>query len=299
MNFLQSLPPFLPPGKSLLKRNGFDNVTILTTYSDYKMACKAIDFMDIFQKRVCAGQTLSEAMYSAEQTFPDAANFLRHTAREIGQLKGQRNELENIAQFDEPDSLTPEEEKMKRQYFENDETQRVLRTIYDHALKNRKENFGIDDIMDDYDDTYYYFNKAITKKNLTACMRSLNDNGLIQKKGREPGQKGKIDIEYRVQNPNYLRNFLKDEAAYPHANEDYEIADTEESTDSEEAIPVSFGAAYVYCRGYFQLAHAVNFVLIYYVSIICQCIHILPDIAVFPILTSIIGNYSKPYQKEN
>ena len=113
MNFLQSLSPFLPPGKSLLKRNGFDNVTILTTYQDYKMASKAIAFMDIFQKRVCAGQTLSEAMYSAEQTFPDAANFLRHTAREIGQLKGQRNELENIAEFDEPDSLTPEEEKIE------------------------------------------------------------------------------------------------------------------------------------------------------------------------------------------
>eukprot|EP00978_Attheya_sp_CCMP212_P026854 scaffold89047_cov44-Attheya_sp.AAC.1 len=263
-NFLHLLAPFLPsclltvlpPGKSLLKSNGFDNVTLLTTYTDYKMACKAINFMDIFQKRVRAGQTFSEAICGAEQIFPDAANFLRHTDREIGQLKGQRNELEDIAEFDEPNSLTPEEEKMKRQYLENDELQRVLRALLDHASKNIKETFGIDDIREDYNDTYTYDKKTITKKKLNAYMRSLSDDGLIQKKGKEAGQRGRILDEYHVQSLSHLEKFIKEDKAYPHATEDCESTGSEESTTSEEATPVSFDATY--CRNYFQLTHAVN-----------------------------------------
>eukprot|EP00978_Attheya_sp_CCMP212_P014368 scaffold36530_cov47-Attheya_sp.AAC.1 len=146
--------------------------------------------------------------------------------------------------------------------------------------------------MEDYDDTYFYFRKSISRKILSACMRSLNDDGLIQKKGREPGQRGRIIDEYHVQNLSYLQNFIKDDKAYPHANEDYEIADSEESTDSDEAIPVSFDATY--CRGYLQLARAVNFVLIYIY------IHISPAFAVCPVLTSIIGTGNpKPDKKED
>ena len=67
--------------RDVLNANGFNCARVLTTNNDLTVCNKMQNYINEISHRVCEGDTLSQAMTGANKKMPDAANFLRHTAR--------------------------------------------------------------------------------------------------------------------------------------------------------------------------------------------------------------------------
>ncbi len=75
-------------GRKVLNNNGFDKVTVLMTSNDLTMCLKMQNYINYIAHRLKQGDTYTAAVTGANVKIPDDANWLRHTFRELGRIKG-------------------------------------------------------------------------------------------------------------------------------------------------------------------------------------------------------------------
>lgn len=204
MNVVQTMGRATFNGKSVLKNNGFKHVTIMTTSNDFTMASKTQEYLEEVYRRHKSGGEFIDAVTGANEKMPDGANFLRHTFREIGLLKGQRKQFKDLVSFAEPPAeLTADEEMTKGKYWEDHEAQRLLRTILQLSIQH--EEIMIDDIHHAYEER---FGNKMKKTKLTKWLRQFLDCGLMSKEKvvNEKFQQNPYAVNYKTR----LRLFIND-----------------------------------------------------------------------------------------
>jgi len=212
-------------GKDVLKENGFDYVTVLTTSNDYTLCTKVQEYINVVAQRIDAGDTFAEAVTGANVKIPDSANFLRHTFREIGKIKGGRSEFEKIVNMENiPGGLSPDEEETKEKFWDDEGAQKLLRSL----ARLRKGNALVekDDILEDMHEAEHY---PMKNKNLQPLLRKFVDKSLIVKekpREREP--------QYRVRPILYLMRFMNPEKGELPPDDDEDDDDLENHPEAKE-----------------------------------------------------------------
>jgi hypothetical protein len=172
MNVVQTMGRATFNGKAILEQNGINHVTMLTTSNDFTMALKTQEFLEEVDRRYKSGERFIDAVTGANKEMPDTANFLRHTFREIGALKGQRGEFKDLVLFAEPsEELSAQEEKERGRFWDDKEAQRVLRTIRD--LSKEHPHISPDDISDAYQDMYESNLKKTTRNKFLVKLKDM------------------------------------------------------------------------------------------------------------------------------
>ena len=92
-NVVQTLGRATFNGKHLLIENGFDNVTVLMTSNDLTMCKKIQNYVDQVARRIQQGDSFAAAVKGTIEKVPDCANFIRHTRRELGRIKGKMKDI--------------------------------------------------------------------------------------------------------------------------------------------------------------------------------------------------------------
>jgi hypothetical protein len=87
-NVVQTLGRATFNGRSVLNENGFENVTVLMTSNDLTMCVKTQNYVNHIAHRMQKGDSFAAAMTGANEEIPDTANWIRHTFREPGRIKG-------------------------------------------------------------------------------------------------------------------------------------------------------------------------------------------------------------------
>jgi hypothetical protein len=212
MNVVQAMGRATFNGRSVLERNGFSHVTMLATSNDYTMAQKIQRYIEEISQRIKNGESFRGAMSGASQKMPDSTNFLRHTFREIGQLKGQRKLFKDIVSFDEPDDvLSPDEDNIRANYWLDAEAQRIFRALLELSLKEKRA-FVAEDVCDAYKDTFREDGFSLNKTKMKVWLRKLVDIMLVAKEDRSDEEKWEA-ISYQVPFPKRLRQYINDDLA--------------------------------------------------------------------------------------
>jgi hypothetical protein len=92
-NVVQTLGRATFNGQNLLIENGFDNVTVLMTSNDLTMCRKIQNYVNHVACRIPQGDSFAEAVKGTIQKVPECANFIRHTCRELGRIRGNLSRL--------------------------------------------------------------------------------------------------------------------------------------------------------------------------------------------------------------
>ena len=105
-NLVQAIGRATGNNKSVLTANGHDHVTILVNKEDFTSVIKHENFVSEFGKLMSVNNKTTkgkggnmnakDALVHALACHDDNLNFLRHTKREIGKLKGQRQRMKRI-----------------------------------------------------------------------------------------------------------------------------------------------------------------------------------------------------------
>ena len=178
--------------ETVLKANGFDKVTVLTTKSDLKCARAYNEFIDLLHVKLREeGVTPEDAISGLAGKFPASANFLRHTKRKLGQPKDLRNWLDQNTLFheeeDEEDSKDDSmccSEETRQKYWNNQVAQRVLKSIDDLMQEEQKIMCTEILICKMFNDTYQHqFSDAKVKPGvwLTHILENYKKDGLLEK----------------------------------------------------------------------------------------------------------------------
>lgn len=147
-NLGQALGRATGNGASVLKTNGFHEVTILTLEEDWLVTMKYQNFVSEIHDRVKNGEqgTAGEALGSNEIPFSDNANFQRHSKRRIGQQREPRlDRLLDPHMYNGPENFSDAEKRMKDKYSLSDTTQILLEHILEFAEIEQFE-FEFEDI---------------------------------------------------------------------------------------------------------------------------------------------------------
>ena len=136
------------------------------------------NYISEIQKRIQEkGDTLADAMSGANEKIPDSANFLRHTFRELGRIKGLKKQMEERANVeDAPEELSPDEEDAKAKFWCDEEAQVLLR-----SLDRLGRGHLLVDTEDIEDDLVEEEGSSIRKSDLTQLLRKFCDVSLITK----------------------------------------------------------------------------------------------------------------------
>ena len=190
------------------------------------MALKYIHFMEDELKQCVIKDGVLSIGDFLKKNFADDSNFLRHTTREIGRLKGQRHELVCNMNFTAPTALNAYEERAKTKYWNNIEAQRVLSTILELAqtsyvaIGNDINPFIAEDVLEAYNDKFKSLCITCTKTAAKKYLKEFSDQGMIQKKGKEAGSGGSTQ-EYLVMHQLHLQRFINSALLSPSSdNED-------------------------------------------------------------------------------
>ncbi len=242
MNVVQTLGRATFNGKKILKDNGFENVTVLTNKKDLDMAMSVQKYLEELESRVKSGETFSDAVTGAKNKISDTANFVRRTFREIGMLKGQRQRFQSLVSFDDPEELTPDEEKEKDKYWESQTAQRSLRAILELSIRHKL--IELDDIRDAFLDMY---NEVLPKTKARKMIGNFLNSVLISKAKGQYYHKDNEKSGYTVNSMFRLRRFINESIVLTQEEEDQgnrlnEILDTLiQSTYSQEEDLTSSG----------------------------------------------------------
>ena len=107
---------------------------------------------------------------------PDSCNFLRETFRELGPIKGDRQEYLDLVQHEEPKELSANEQSVRSKFWHDKNAQKLLRSIA--RLQRGHPQFCTDDAIDDLKEA----EKLILSKSKTnKLLASFRTNALIQK----------------------------------------------------------------------------------------------------------------------
>ena len=141
------------------------------------------NYINHVARRMQQGDSFAAAVTGANEKIPGSADFLRHTFRELGRIKGGRNEFLDLVDVDEPpNELSAHDEQTKEKFWEHADAQKLLRSL----ARLRKGNLRVDrdDITDDLEEAA---SSKIQKTKLTALLRKFCDEGLISKDSVEKG----------------------------------------------------------------------------------------------------------------
>ncbi|KAL7540610.1 hypothetical protein ACHAXR_010249 [Thalassiosira sp. AJA248-18] len=164
-------------GSNLLQDNGFDCIRVLTTSNDYTTCVKKQNYINQVAHRIQLGDDFPAAVTGANEKMADSANFLRHTFREIGRVKGMRKQFEDWVDFDDvPKELSPDEEETKEKFWSNTDAQILLRSLA--RLRKGHALVHPDDIIDDLNEAEHY---SMDKKKMRALLIKFRDKSLISK----------------------------------------------------------------------------------------------------------------------
>ncbi|KAL7545564.1 hypothetical protein ACHAWF_008915 [Thalassiosira exigua] len=176
-NMVQTLGRITFNGRSVLKDNGFDGVTVLTTSNDLTVCLKKQKYIEEVSKRIKSGDTFADAVTGANQRLPDSANFLRHTFRELGGIRGMRAQFEEwVLMEDVPKELSPDEEETKEKFWHDTDAQKLLQSLA--RLRKGHQLVHPDDVIDDLKEAEDY---QMTKKKLRELLRKFCDKNLVSK----------------------------------------------------------------------------------------------------------------------
>lgn len=87
-NVVQTLGRATFNGRNVLNENGFNKITVLMTSNDLTMCVKIQNYVNHIADRMQQGDSLAAAMTGTNEEIPDTANWIRHTFRELGRVKG-------------------------------------------------------------------------------------------------------------------------------------------------------------------------------------------------------------------
>ncbi|CAB9510755.1 expressed unknown protein [Seminavis robusta] len=119
--------------ETVLKANGLSHVTVLTLKNDFSMAHKYTKFVSEVSQRLKTGATVAEVMSDGKKLFSDAANYLLHTNRKTGQIKGHKHLLPEQRMFEDPieDDSGDDSGDDSADYSHEDTSKRILRALLD------------------------------------------------------------------------------------------------------------------------------------------------------------------------
>lgn len=127
---IQTLGRVTGNGKGVLKHNGFDSVTALTTRADYNIFHTVQHYIDYITCRVKNGEGFKQALTGANQKLPHETNFFNTSFRELGPMKDLRARfLPNMNFEDAPPELSKDDEELKDEYWESVDIQRIFRSL--------------------------------------------------------------------------------------------------------------------------------------------------------------------------
>jgi len=176
---LQTLGRATFNGRSLLKANGIENVTILTTYNDFRACDKLMTFIDAVATRAKEDGISFKDAFAGEVTKPHTheADFLQATSREVCSYRGCGSLLESIWHVEEPPlELSVEEEEIKNALHNDENAQLVLRAI--ERLDKRNPQIAIEDIADDLNSLE---ERKLPKALLKRVLSNLVDKCILKK----------------------------------------------------------------------------------------------------------------------
>jgi len=206
-------------GRNVLKENGFDCVRVLTTSSDYTVCIKKQNYINEVSQRIQLGDTFAAAVTGANHKIPDSANFLRHTFREVGRIKGMRKQFEDwVDMEDVPKELSPDEEETKEKLWNDNDAQKLLRSLA--RLRKGHALALAGDIIDDLNEAEHY---TIQKRKLRDLLRKFCDKALISKICKEK------DPSYKIPPVDRLIPFMN-----PEQGEIPEMPDGDDASIGEE-----------------------------------------------------------------
>lgn len=139
-------------------------------------------------------------LFLQNEKIPDSANFLRHTFRELGRIRGQRKQFEDCVDVENvPTDLSPDEEETREKFWSNTDAQKLLGSF----ARLRKSNALVekDDILEDLEEAAHY---KMTKTKLQDLLRKFVDKSLIVK---TKGSK-KEETQYKLPQVARLRRFM-------------------------------------------------------------------------------------------
>lgn len=190
MNMIQTMGRATFNGRSVLKQNGFTDVKLLTTKNDFITAKKAQPYVDEVIRRFYEGSTFKEAVTGTKEEFKDDVNFLRHTFREIGRLRGQRKIVDEFNFKAITGEFTDDEKGIIKEYQDDKDAHCMLRAILDLSIKHATIVVG--DIHDAYRSWYenwinnhYMKRKQMTKKSINEYIRAFKDKCIISKTDKD------------------------------------------------------------------------------------------------------------------
>ena len=205
--------------RDVLGDNGFDCVKVLTTSTDLTVCIKMNNYINEIGRRMGQGDTIFQAMTGATETMPDDSNFVRHTFREIGPIKGRKKLIQNA--FEEEITWGPAEEDTKEKYWEDTNAQQLMRSIV--RLDSAHKYFDPDDIRHELRECANYF---MTKKSIIQTLRKFVDDCLVKKTPNHVGGASEFQL---AQNVNWLCKFMNPNKGEVPNEEDLQCSSEEES----------------------------------------------------------------------
>jgi hypothetical protein len=196
-NYVQSLGRGTFNGlHTVLKDNGFDHVTVLTTEADLNMARAYIKFLDLLHDKLVGGASVEDAINGLAGKFPASANFLQHTKRKLGQRKKLRDCLDEKQLFrednEEEDNEAEEEDlddesdyqgdvEKRQRYWNNKVAQRVLKSFLDLMEEERKFECTERQVCKMFNETYQFDGAEMKAGALGNILELYMKDNIVQK----------------------------------------------------------------------------------------------------------------------
>eukprot|EP00984_Skeletonema_dohrnii_P012751 scaffold5206_cov78-Skeletonema_dohrnii-CCMP3373.AAC.4 len=214
--------------RDVLDSNGYDCVTVLTTINDLTVCIKMQNYINEIGRRIGKGDTFLQAMTGATEKMPDDSNFVRHTFREIGPIKGGRKLIQDA--FVQEIAWGSLEDNTREKYWEDTNAQQLMRSIV--RLNSAHKYFDPDDIKHELRECANY---PMTKSSILQLLRKFVDDCLVKKTQNHVGGTDRIggareSPEFQVaQNVNWLCKFMNPNKGEVPNEEDLQCSFEEES----------------------------------------------------------------------
>lgn len=209
---IQSLGRACYQGKHILKKNGFNHVTVLTAGSDYDLAFHADAFINRFFDEIEKTQlpflTVMKSMHpDLAKAFPEEANVFRSTNRHLSPNKKHKNVFEETISFEGATELTPGEQELGERYLNNPRVQRFMRTLIDLNNGDPGELFNATMVKDRFDYMWEEYD-TIKKAGREGVCDLLNTFTRKGKLGKVCNDANKKNPSYRVKDEQVFKMLL-------------------------------------------------------------------------------------------
>jgi len=178
--------------KSVLRRNGFENPVLLTTEKDFDTIQNYAKLMDFTIERVENGDTIEQAMHGIKEAIPNELAFFLRTYRELGKIKGPRDQLVTFAK------TTPK--KVHVGVVQNGTTTTITGTVHTpKVIESLKLLLGKDGVEVHEDTIFQDLNRdqtyRISEQELKSELDRLCDMSLLEELVKEATFTGNYTTE--------------------------------------------------------------------------------------------------------